>query len=115
NAGLNVAVYHYARLTGANSQSTANSLAIQEAAYFAKVAKSFGLASNTIMIMDCEQPYRDGSGNIIGPNPVTVDWATAGVQFANSLKGNGYSNTKFYTSASWIGTNTATCQMNYNT
>lgn len=115
NAGLNVAVYHYARLTGANSQSTANSLAIQEAAYFAKVAKSFGLASNTVMIMDCEQPYRDGSGNIIGPNPVTVDWATAGVQFANSLKGNGYSNTKFYTSASWIGTNTATCQMNYNT
>lgn len=56
-----------------------------------------------------------GSGNIIGPNPITVDWATAGVQFANTLKTNGYSNTKFYTSASWIGTNTATCQMNYNT
>ena len=35
NAGLNVAVYHYARLTGANLQSSANSLAIQEAAYFA--------------------------------------------------------------------------------
>lgn len=60
NAGLNVAVYHYARLTGANLQSSANSLAIQEAAYFAKVAKSFGLSSNTVMIMDCEQPYRDG-------------------------------------------------------
>ena len=115
NAGLNVAVYHYARLTGANSQSDANSLAIQEAAYFAKVAKSFGLSSNIVMIMDCEQPYRDGSGNIIGPNPITVDWATAGVQFANTLKANGYSNTKFYTSASWIGTDTATCQMNYNT
>lgn len=115
NAGLNVAVYHYARLTGANSQSAANSLAIQEAAYFAKIAKSFGLSSNIVMIMDCEQPYRDGSGNIIGPNPITVDWATAGVQFANTLKTNGYSNTKFYTSASWIGTNTATCQMNYNT
>ncbi|MBU5241946.1 InlB B-repeat-containing protein [Lactococcus lactis] len=115
NAGLNVAVYHYARLTGANSQSDANSLAIQEAAYFAKVAKSFGLSSNIVMIMDCEQPYRDGSGNIIGPNPIKVDWATAGVQFANTLKTNGYSNTKFYTSASWIGTNTATCQMNYNT
>lgn len=115
NAGLNVAVYHYARLTGANSQSAANSLAIQEAAYFAKVAKSFGLSSNTVMIMDCEQPYRDGSGNIIGPNPVTVDWATAGVQFSNQLKAQGYANTIFYTSASWIGTNTATCQMNYNT
>ena len=115
NAGLNVAVYHYARLTGANSQSDANSLAIQEAAYFAKVAKSFGLSSNIVMIMDCEQPYRDDSGNIIGPNPLTVDWATAGVQFANTLKANGYSNTKFYTSASWIGTDTATCQMNYNT
>jgi len=115
NAGLNVAVYHYARLTGANSQSAANSLAIQEAAYFVKIAKSFGLSSNIVMIMDCEQPYRDGSGNIIGPNPITVDWATAGVQFANTLKANGYSNTKFYTSASWIGTDTATCQMNYNT
>ena len=66
NAGLNVAVYHYARLTGANSQSDANSLAIQEAAYFAKVDKSFGLSSNIVMIMDCEQPYRDDSGNIIG-------------------------------------------------
>lgn len=37
------------------------------------------------------------------------------MQFANTLKTNGYSNTKFYTSASWIGTNTETCQMNYNT
>lgn len=115
NASLNVAVYHYARLTGANSQSAANSLAIQEATYFAKIAKSFGLSSNIVMIMDCEQPYRDGSGNIIDPNPITADWATAGVQFANTLKTNGYSNTKFYTSASWIGTNTETCQMNYNT
>lgn len=115
NAGLSIAVYHYARLTGANSQSAANSLAIQEAAYFANVAKSFGLSSNTVMIMDCEQPYTDGSGKVIGPNPLTVDWATAGVQFANRLKTNGYNNTKFYTSASWIGTNTATCQMNYNT
>lgn len=67
------------------------------------------------MIMDCEQPYKDSSGKIIGPNPANVDWATAAAKFASQLKSQGYSNTIFYTSSSWLGTNTATCQMNYNT
>ena len=115
NAGLNVAVYHYADLTGANSQSAGNALAISEANYFVNTAKNLGLSNSIVMIMDCEQPYRDSKGNIIGPNPMTVDWATAAMQFANQLKNQGYANTIFYTSATWIGDNTLTCQMNYNT
>ncbi|WDA68600.1 GH25 family lysozyme [Lactococcus lactis] len=115
SAGLNIAVYHYATLQGANSQDAGNSLAVQEANYFANTAKKLGLSTNIVMIMDCEQPYKDSSGKIIGPNPANVDWATAAAKFASQLKSQGYSNTIFYTSSSWLGTNTATCQMNYNT
>ncbi|QDK70486.1 GH25 family lysozyme [Lactococcus protaetiae] len=114
-AGLNVAVYHYATLTGANSQSAGNSQAIKEAQYFATTAKNLGLPANTVMVMDCEQPYKNSSGTIIGPNPNNMDWATAAAQFANELKSLGYANTKFYSSLSWVGTDTATVQMNYNT
>ncbi len=39
SAGLNIAVYHYATLQGANSQDAGNSLAVQEANYFANTAK----------------------------------------------------------------------------
>jgi Lyzozyme M1 (1,4-beta-N-acetylmuramidase) len=114
NAGLNVAVYHYTNLTAANSQASGNAKAIQEANYFINVAKKLGISNNTVMIMDCEQPYKDIKGNIIGPDTNKVDWATSANQFANQLHGQGYANTLFYTSTSWVGTNTQTCQMNYN-
>ncbi|WP_396425274.1 GH25 family lysozyme [Lactococcus cremoris] len=86
SAGLNIAVYHYATLKGADKQNVADSLAVQEANYFANTAKKLGLSTNIVMIMDCEQPYKDDKGNIIGPNPTNVDWATAAATFASQLK-----------------------------
>ncbi len=79
NAGLEIRVYHYAQFTTAAE-------AKNEAAYFAKVAKSFGLSSKVMFYADMEEG-KTATSNVVN-NLKT---------FYSTLAANGYSNYAVYT------------------
>ncbi|MFC4653062.1 GH25 family lysozyme [Lactococcus nasutitermitis] len=83
NAGLNIAVYHFADFGNPAS----------EASYFVKVAQSLGLPTRTTMIEDAENTSYTGN------------WTTASQTFAKTVRAAGYPNVKFYTSQSWATSN----------
>ncbi|WP_203623407.1 GW dipeptide domain-containing protein [Lacticaseibacillus sp. 866-1] len=78
NAGLQVAVYHYAHFATAGTAQA-------EAQYFANVIKSLGLPSSTAVVADLED--KDIGGNV----------ATNLSQFWQTLNNNGYTNHILYT------------------
>lgn len=86
NAGLKVSAYHFARYT---NTSTARS----EANYFVKVAKSFGLGTDTVMVNDLE----------VNGNSQATNSANA---FASQVKQLGYSKVRHYSSLSWFTSGT---------
>ncbi|MQW23312.1 MULTISPECIES: GH25 family lysozyme [unclassified Lactococcus] len=90
-AGLNVAVYHYAIFGNTSDQATANAAAVSEADYFAAAAKSLNLPSTTIMIEDAENSSTSGSV-----------WTQATQSFQTELAAQAYSNSKIYTSKTWV-------------
>ena len=96
NAGLNIAVYHFADFGSTTTgQTTANSEAMTEAAFFAQTAKSYGIPAGAAMILDAEMTT-DGNYGI----PTGFSWTSASLAFFNQLKINGYPNVKYYTSGS---------------
>ena len=95
NAGLNVAAYHFPTLSAEQSdQNVANQAARNEADYFSNVAKSLNLPTSTVMVFDAEDHPKTPVG-------ASIDWTDASLNFANQMKLNGYSNTKYYCSLSW--------------
>jgi len=93
NAGLNIAVYHFASFGSTNStQAAVNAEAIAEADHFVSIAKQYGLPAGTAMILDAEMTTDSNYGN---PN---WSWGQAAKIFANRLKVDGYPNAKYYTS-----------------
>lgn len=79
NAGLSIRVYHYARFN-------TPALAAAEARYFAKVAKSLGLSSNTMFYADMEE-------GVTATSDVVSNLRT----FFNTLSSAGFSNHGTYT------------------
>ena len=80
-AGLNVATYHF----------VSDPTRIQyETAYYAKVAKSLGLPSSTVMIEDAEYPSQN------------FGWTNVSQVFKNTMTQNGYPNVRYYFSQSWV-------------
>ncbi|GBG96536.1 GH25 family lysozyme [Lactococcus termiticola] len=83
SAGLNIAVYHYARFDYSNNPT-------QEGNYFASATKALGLPVSTVMIEDAEQDGYNGN------------WTIASQQFAQALRNNGFKKPRYYTSQSWL-------------
>ena len=91
-AGLKVAVYHFADLSGANTQAKANSMATAEANYFVNALRNLGVSKSVPVILDAEAS---------GVNTSLVDWTTVSQKWADTAKASGYNNTRFYCSISW--------------
>ena len=83
NAGLNIAVYHFAWFTNAAEASG-------EANYFLNAIRRFGLDTNTVVIADMESSAVL-NGN--GANNLNAFW--------NTLRANGYNNDVVYTSLNY--------------
>ena len=92
-AGLVVSAYHFSRYTNATE-------ACQEANYFVKVAKSYGLSSTTLMVNDVED-----SDMIKNINANIQSWS-------DEMKKLGYSNLIHYTAASWLSTQGGSIDVN---
>lgn len=91
NAGLSIATYHFAIFGNTSNQATANSQAIAEANYYAGVARTLGISTNSTMVEDAENTSTDGSV-----------WTQSSQNFKTTLNNAGYSNVKFYTSSNWL-------------
>lgn len=92
-AGLVVSAYHFSRYTNATE-------ARQEANYFVKVAKSYGLLSTTLMVNDVED-----SDMIKNINANIQSWS-------DKMKKLGYSNLIHYTAAGWLSTKGGSIDVN---
>lgn len=88
-----VSAYHFSRYTNATE-------ARQEANYFVKVAKSYGLSSTTFMVNDVED-----SDMIKNINANIQSWS-------DEMKKLGYSNLIHYTAASWLSTKGGSIDVN---
>ena len=96
SAGLNIAVYHFARFGSmTTSQAAANAEAIAEANYFAQTAKQYGIPAGAAMILDAEL-NTDGSTTV-----PAFSWTLASLAFAKQLKADSYPNAKYYTMPTW--------------